>query len=319
MALGNTDSQGPRHFRFGFMASSDNHSARPGTGYKEFDRTEMTDARFLALKDSILGRVPAQKPSARSVAYDPQDYPLKPFGTMESERQASFFTTGGLIAAHSRGRDRDSIWDAWQRREVYGTSGPRILLWFDLLEGTAANAKRHPMGAEVSSSKPPRFEVRALGSYEQKPGCPDYAANAVGPEKLATLCRSECYNPSNLRRPISRIEVVRIKPQADPDEAIDPLIEDAWRVFHCSGSRDGCRVSFTDEEFDEVKRDTLYYVRAIEEASPAVNGANLRCESGDDGRCEAVTQCNTMDPAEDCLSASEQRAWSSPIFVNYQG
>ena len=31
-------------FKFGFIGSSDNHKARPGTGYKEINRREMTEA-----------------------------------------------------------------------------------------------------------------------------------------------------------------------------------------------------------------------------------------------------------------------------------
>ena len=39
LAISNFDDPAaPRRFRFGFIASSDNHSARPGTGYKEFAR-----------------------------------------------------------------------------------------------------------------------------------------------------------------------------------------------------------------------------------------------------------------------------------------
>jgi hypothetical protein len=40
-----SDPANPKRFDFGFIGSSDNHSARPGTGYKEFARGEMTDGR----------------------------------------------------------------------------------------------------------------------------------------------------------------------------------------------------------------------------------------------------------------------------------
>src|SRR5439155_17047207 len=44
-ALGNFDAPGePRHFRLGFIASSDNHFGRPGTGYKQKHRRGMTES-----------------------------------------------------------------------------------------------------------------------------------------------------------------------------------------------------------------------------------------------------------------------------------
>ncbi|MGB1086994.1 MAG: DUF3604 domain-containing protein, partial [Alphaproteobacteria bacterium] len=45
LALTNFDEPGePKRFRFGMMGSSDIHTAKPGTGYKEYWRTEMTEA-----------------------------------------------------------------------------------------------------------------------------------------------------------------------------------------------------------------------------------------------------------------------------------
>jgi hypothetical protein len=39
------DPENPKRYRFGFMASSDIHTAKPGSGYKEFWRGEMTEGR----------------------------------------------------------------------------------------------------------------------------------------------------------------------------------------------------------------------------------------------------------------------------------
>lgn len=305
----------PQRFRFGFMASSDNHSARPGTGYKEYARTEMTEARFGVFDQNPIDKRIEETATANSETFDIAAYPNRFTSVKETERQGSFFLTGGLIAVQSDSRSREDIWDAMQRRQVYGTSGPRILLWFDLLNG--ADETILPMGAETAIGDSPRFRVRAAGSLEQKPGCPDYANEALSAERMHYLCRGECYNPSDTRRAITRIEVVRIRPQASPGEDVNGLIEDPWLVLPCAGDADGCSVEFTDPEFTAAARDTLYYVRAIEEPRDRVNGDPLRCTRDADGNCTEVELCTSTVPSEDCLAKAEERAWSSPIFIDF--
>jgi len=63
------------------------------------------------------------------------------------------------------------------------------------------------------------------------------------------------------------------------------------------------------------------FVRAIEEPSQAVNAGNLRCEYDANGVCTSVKPCYgdfQTNYDDDCLGPVEERAWSSPIFVNYK-
>ncbi|MGH7337927.1 MAG: DUF3604 domain-containing protein, partial [Myxococcota bacterium] len=304
-------------FRFGFIASSDNHFARPGTGYKQKHRRGMTESQGGpggGLAEAFFGVV-HEEPAVESRPFA-IDQPG--FGNFEVERQASFLMTGGLVAAHSAGRDRDSIWSALERREVYGTTGQRTLLWFDLENPPGSRGARLPMGSEVQMNEAPIFSVRAVGSFEQQPGCPPDAAEALGAGRLELLCKGECYHPGDARRPITRIEIVRIVPQAAPSEEIEHLIDDPWQTFACAPDPQGCAKTFSDSEFPDLERGVLYYARAYEAPEPAINAGNLRCERDADGNCTKVNLCPGPDgAADDCLAPREPRAWSSPIYVDF--
>jgi hypothetical protein len=323
LALSNAAELGPGgeplRFRFGLIASSDNHSARAATGYKQLRRLETTDARGIPseLWSRLVHRLAfgAQEDPRRAQPAPPErERGLA--SLLEGERVASFMYPGGLVAVHAAGRDRRSIWEALVRREVYGTSGPRILLWFDLENAPGGPA---PMGSQVVLGDAPRFAVRAVGSFVQQPGCPPESAAGLSAARLARLCGGECYHPADARRPIDSIEVVRIRPRREPGEDAALLVEDPWRRFACPPDPAGCRVAFEDPEYPASGRDAVYYVRALEAETPAVNGANLRTRFDAAGRAVAVEPCyaDWRTPADDdCLAPVRERAWSSPIFVD---
>ena len=172
------------------------------------------------------------------------------------------------------------------------------------------------MGSQVVLAENPIFQVKAVGSFEQNPGCGPDAISALAPDRLARLCQGECYNPSPERRLITRIEIVRVRPQRTPDEEIIGLVEDPWKVVDCMPDPAGCVATFVDESYMRDGRDTLYYARAIEAPSLAVAADPLGCRRDESGRCVQVDPCFGRPDEDQCLSQTEERAWSSPIFVN---
>jgi hypothetical protein len=306
-------------FNWGFIGSSDNHRARPGTGYKAVDRRRNTEAGGPISQAWAERLIPANsKPDAESHRLSRQELTtMAGFQLTEFERQSSFWLAGGLAAVHAKDRSRDSIWDSLQRREVYATSGPRILLWFNAVD---ANGNKIAMGSRVESDTAPTFEVHAVGAFKQKPGCPDFAKAGLDEARIKNICSGECYNPSDERRLITRIEVVKIRPQSKPGEDLSQLIEDKYLVHACRPDANGCTFTFTDPAYAKGQRDALYYVKAIQEAEPTINAEPVKCERDGNGKCIKATLCyGDYRSGEDaCTSPSEHRAWSSPIYIDYR-
>jgi len=269
------DPENPLRYRWGFIGSTDTHSARAGHGFKQEQRlntSDVTGVRSPFWETIFASSAVRSEYASRSLRADEIDPVSAKLFASEFERTTSFLNVGGLAAVHSEGRSRDAIWDDMKRREVYGTSGHRMLLWFDLLQADASL----PMGSSVNMDSVPRFRAKAIGSFKQLPGCPDYVVNALEKRHLQKMSQGECYHPSDERYLIERIEVIKIRPQAVAGEAIAPLIEDSWRVFECEPSADGCTIEFEDPDFASEGRDALYYVRALEEPIATINGGNLR-------------------------------------------
>ena len=104
------------------------------------------------------------------------------------------------------------------------------------------------------------------------------------------------------------MEIIKITPQIYAGEAVSPLIQDPWRTIPCQGKGE-CIIEFEDQNFT---RDSIYYVRAIQEPTPGINGS-LLSERENFSLCRGSFRTDLQD---DCLSMTNERAWSSPIYVN---
>ncbi len=208
---------------------------------------------------------------------------------------------GGLTGVYAIENSRDAIFDALMRREVFGTSGPRISPRFfggwsydaglckasDLLE--QAYASGVPMGADLppppSAGAVPTFVVSALK---------DPASDATPLQKLQ-IVKGWIDADGN---PNYRVFDVA----GDPESSAGVDLKTAKR--YGDGHASLCTV-FEDPEFDAGEH-AYYYMKAVENPSPRWSLTD--CVSYPDD--ERPDVCN--DPR--IATAIQEQAWTSPIW-----
>ena len=209
---------------------------------------------------------------------------------------------GGLIGVWAEENSRDSLFDGLRRKEVFGTSGPRIQPRFfggwdlpaDLCSDPNMVARAYesgvPMGSDLpaSSAGAPSFVVSAhadAGTFEF-PG--------VALQRLQIIKGWADGEGNHHQR------VFEVAGSPDNGATVDPAT--------CAPQGDGyaqlCAV-WQDPEFEREQR-AVYYLRAVE---------NPSCRY-------SAWQCLTIPEAErpaDCAEPQvspviQERAWSSPIW-----
>jgi hypothetical protein len=152
---------GVNPFKFGLVGSTDAHTGLSTTNYDSyFGKVAMMEptADPIRFEEVIIGRVPAGR--------DPKDQMFT--------RNTS---ASGLVAVWARENTRESLWDAMARKEVYATTGSRIMVRvfggfnfaakdLDLSDFAEEGYKRGvPMGGDLKAApaaKTLSFLIRAM-------------------------------------------------------------------------------------------------------------------------------------------------------------
>jgi hypothetical protein len=268
---------GVNPFKFGLMASTDTHNGLAG-GVRERDFPG-----HLGLGD---------------------DTPQKRVAWDRSIPGNAANNPGGLIGIWAEQNTREDLFDAMRRREVFGTSGPRIGVRFfggwDLAPDlcarsdavSAAYATGVPMGSDLPRPIDGRASPRFLLSATRDPGTPD-APGAL----------------------LQRIQVVK--------GWVNDAGELEQRVFDVGGDPEGqafvdaatcqprgtgydtlCTV-WNDPDFDP-KRRAVYYARVVENPSCRYDAWQCLPLAGENRPAD----CD----AADSPATIQERAWSSPIW-----
>lgn len=217
---------------------------------------------------------------------------------------------GGLAVLWAQENSRDALFEALRRREVYGTSGPRIVSRFfggwDYSQELCASPQRIaqayaggvPMGDQLSpaSGNKPTFLVIA----SQDPGT--------------------AYQPGT---PLQRVQIIKgwLTPSGEFREKVVDVVGDARNgasvdtntcATRGKGFEELCAV-WSDEDFQPGEQ-AYYYSRVVENPSCRWSQRICVAKGVDCARPETIGE-----GLEDCCAPAHQkviqeRAWSSPIW-----
>ncbi|MFK7977707.1 MAG: DUF3604 domain-containing protein [Halioglobus sp.] len=208
---------------------------------------------------------------------------------------------GGLIGVWSPENTRDAIFDSIRRKEVFGTSGPRITPRFFGGRGYAKNLCDDPALVAKAYAK----GVAMGGDLPTGEGAPVFIASAAADPGTATV-------PGT---PLQRLQIVKgwYDDEGEHHQKIFDVAGDANNgasvdTNSCAQTGTGfeqlCSV-WEDPQFDEQQR-AVYYLRAVE--NPSCRYTTWQCNSLPEEKRPASCSDGSMP------KVIQERAWSSPIW-----
>lgn len=274
---------GVNPYKFGLIGSTDSHTAL-ATGDE----------------DNFFGKHTGNEPQAgRALA--PQN-----LGT-DQGRYGWNYLAGGYAAVWARANTRAEIFDALMRREVYATTGPRMVLrvfaGYDFRESDWENdwvrkgyREGVPMGGELSDSgRRPHFLISAmkdpdganLDRVQMVKGWIDASGKAQ--ERVYDVAWSDM---AGLRRPVGG----KIIPVGD-------TVDRAKATYTNNIGTPQIRAIWTDPDYRKGQR-AFYYVRVLEIPTPRWV------------LFDALRYKLTLPPDVMADAVAQERAYSSPIWLN---
>lgn len=272
---------GSNPFKLGFIASSDTHISAPGA---------VDEKKFL-------GHGGAGEPASVAV----------PVGLPDDIE----FNPGGLAAVWAEQNNRESIYAALQRRETFGTSGPRIGVRFfggwDISEDICSDQN---------------YAAQAYNSGVPMGG--DLVANDNGTAPLFTVMAAmDAVTGGQGGVPLQRIQIVK--------STVDKNGREQEQVFEVAGNANSkagvdllsckpfgegysqlCGV-WRDPTFNKDQH-AYYYARVLENPSCRWSQHICAAQKVDCSRPESITDGFAACCSTQHRPSIQERAWTSPIW-----
>jgi len=277
---------GVNPYAFGLIGSTDSHTAL-STGDE----------------DNFFGKHTGNEPSQHDRALRPQN-----LGTREG-RYGWNYLAGGYAAAWARGNTRAEIFDAFKRREVYATTGPRMVL--RVFGGYGFSTKDWggdwvrkgytsgvPMGGVLADKgKAPTFLISALKD-------PD-GANLDRVQVVKGWVDAKGQTHEKIYDVVwSNMEKRRLANGKVP--AVGDTVDRKTATYTNSIGAAELKAAWTDPDYAKGQS-AFYYVRVLEIPTP-------RWTLFDAVRFGIKLPKDAMDDA-----VAQERAYSSPIWVKKAG
>jgi len=290
-------------YKFGLIGSSDTHTGAISDNEADFN----SKAGIIDGTSALRGVIPIDKDLKQQIENSDMNVVISGFKTIEDKDyiQTTYTEWGasGLAAVWAKNNTRESIYNAFRRKETFATTGSRIKVRFfagyDLQD---AFNQKDPVAFAYSNGVTMGSDI-----FELDEMAPSFLVWAIRDSKRAPLDRVQIIKgwtePSG--KPHEKVFDVACSDGNKPDPESNRCVDNGADVNlgNCEISdnvgANELKTVWKDPEFD-VSVKSFYYVRVLE---------NPTCRWS---TWDALKSGNK--PRPDIPSVIQERAWSSPIW-----